>query len=821
MADSTTVQSGLAALTAAGWDAIEPTEGGRFGPAPPYIVPAPTYVGDGITAALRQRYTPIPQNNQVLGYPTFGKIIYVDPSAANNGDGSTGAQAASGGAPGAFNTMSSVTWAVGQTVLVAAGTTIPSAVTIDGVTNATIERPVVFGIYSKTTLKRIYNPRPGSATVNAGATAFGIKIQHGNFVCVEGFKVTNTIDSATEGGITHRGQGSNNQILNCDVRGLAGTGIYFDIQRPSGGHVIQGNLADGGNTGAVDNRHGIVLTLSGDRSITPLTTNAATTVDTPTGNVLSFAAATNVEVGQLVASGTSIAKGTRVTAISGGSVTLSQPVIATVANGASVSFTFGGFAYGVKVRGNSACNMVRGHGIYIASNSDASAFVGLELTDNVCSKNIGGSGMYSGIQIATALPYGTVARNQCNGNGKNGIGITCSLGADATGMLVQDNDCHNNGMGIALLYLVANGYWPALCDLQPGGSKFAWTAPCAGTVTVSGGTVSDITLTEQGYRDASVASSTPLTAGSFKVSAGSLLVVTYSGTPSIRFVPSFKMHGEPWSIEGNRCWYNGSNSNTSPAITNASAYGRNIEVYGTDFNTRCENGVIRFNDCRYAYNWAADGSEGVGIGLDNYCYGIDVYANYVAFNEGAGLQFGTGSGCSFRANVTYHNHVITRGGSVTDSSDGEIVIFGVSSSSSHLEISNNTIICGSDTGKHGITESYGGTCAQQRWYNNVIVGATGAGVNYLAADVTPTANQYWQCATNAKLSTALGNGASQSLDGASITTAPTFVQAWYAPTSGSTSDKAGQYGHPAVRGMNGIAFGVTPPIGANAGPYLP
>lgn len=68
--------------------------------------------------------------------------------------------------------------------------------------------------------------------------------------------------------------------------------------------------------------------------------------------------------------------------------------------------------------------------------------------------------------------------------------------------------------------------------ITPTGSPFSYTAAFDGTVIVTGGTVSAISLTRQGT---SVA--TGITTGLFPLSRLDLLQVTYSGAPVMTFLP--------------------------------------------------------------------------------------------------------------------------------------------------------------------------------------------------------------------------------------------------------------------------------------------
>ena len=69
--------------------------------------------------------------------------------------------------------------------------------------------------------------------------------------------------------------------------------------------------------------------------------------------------------------------------------------------------------------------------------------------------------------------------------------------------------------------------------ISPSGSPFTYTAPAAGTVYVTGGTVSAIAIVRQAT---SVA--TGLTVGGFPVSRADAVKVTYTGAPTMTFLPT-------------------------------------------------------------------------------------------------------------------------------------------------------------------------------------------------------------------------------------------------------------------------------------------
>jgi parallel beta-helix repeat protein len=105
------------------------------------------------------------------------------------------------------------------------------------------------------------------------------------------------------------------------------------------------------------------------------------------------------------------------------------------------------------------------------------------------------------------------------------------------------------------------------------------------------------------------------------------------------------------TIKYNTCNYNGTNINDGVTLF---AYGRGIECSSAAGNGRCANHTIAFNTCQYNKNYGGpndNGSEGVGIGLDDGTSGCLVYGNTLTNNEGNGLQYYGGTGTVTNNNV--------------------------------------------------------------------------------------------------------------------------------------------------------------------------
>jgi parallel beta-helix repeat protein len=87
-------------------------------------------------------------------------------------------------------------------------------------------------------------------------------------------------------------------------------------------------------------------------------------------------------------------------------------------------------------------------------------------------------------------------------------------------------------------------------------------------------------------------------------------------------------------IENNICNYNG--GTMSPTY-----YGRGIELSSAAGPNAVSGHTLRYNTCRFNYNYGGpldNGSEGVGIGLDDGVTRCTVYSNTISNNEGNGIQ---------------------------------------------------------------------------------------------------------------------------------------------------------------------------------------
>lgn len=146
-------------------------------------------------------------------------------------------------------------------------------------------------------------------------------------------------------------------------------------------------------------------------------------------------------------------------------------------------------------------------------------------------------------------------------------------------------------------------------------------------------------------------------------------------------------------IEWNTCWRNGSWDGINP-INATSKYGRGIEVYGGTFATNSDGFHIRQNSCCEQYNFggvATNATEGVGIGIDNNSTNMVVYGNYVARNEGNGIQPYVNDNCMVHGNLLVDNFALPaskRGNTIPSRIKSQLFI----AECSRVRVFNNTVV---------------------------------------------------------------------------------------------------------------------------------
>jgi parallel beta-helix repeat protein len=93
-------------------------------------------------------------------------------------------------------------------------------------------------------------------------------------------------------------------------------------------------------------------------------------------------------------------------------------------------------------------------------------------------------------------------------------------------------------------------------------------------------------------------------------------------------------HAKAYLIERNICNANG-------GTLSSTYYGRGIELSSKVGQDAVSGHTIRYNTCRFNYNYGGpldNGSEGIGIGVDDGTSKCMVYGNIVSNNEGNGIQ---------------------------------------------------------------------------------------------------------------------------------------------------------------------------------------
>lgn len=117
----------------------------------------------------------------------------------------------------------------------------------------------------------------------------------------------------------------------------------------------------------------------------------------------------------------------------------------------------------------------------------------------------------------TDLLTGTVQRVTITG----ALSTTATQAAAASGTYTKARVVWNN-----------NGASPGAAAVTLTGSPFTYTAPADGSLAVSGGTVSSITISRRG----ATAVSAGVTAGTVALLAGDVVVITYSSAPTVNFL---------------------------------------------------------------------------------------------------------------------------------------------------------------------------------------------------------------------------------------------------------------------------------------------
>lgn len=269
-----------------------------------------------------------------------------------------------------------------------------------------------------------------------------------------------------------------------------------------------------------------------------------------------------------------------------------------------------------------------------------------------------------------------------------------------------------------------------------------------------------------------------------------------------------------WLIEYNRISGSGALSNGNAVTTNK--YGRNIELFGASETLGMKDGTVRFNYCSGAYNWVGtaggDGSEGVGIGIDDYSQNLLVYGNYCTGNEGVGIGVNVSRNVLVFGNICVDNCNPRSGNSVVIPAHlkGEIAI----AYAHQCEIFNNTLVqTGRTYQKFGFCDSTSYPSVGARVYNNLTIGAATAGVrrNTTAGAMVESYNIVVgpSVAVVDTTDATITNGT-----GTAIATTVGAVGDFYRPAVGSACDGAGAAVPGVAVSLDGKSLALDPPIGA-------
>jgi parallel beta-helix repeat protein len=127
---------------------------------------------------------------------------------------------------------------------------------------------------------------------------------------------------------------------------------------------------------------------------------------------------------------------------------------------------------------------------------------------------------------------------------------------------------------------------------------------------------------------------TGMLAGIFINSGNSSYVGNNNCSNNMNFGIHISGVAKSYIIESNVCNSNGGTLTTT-------YYGRGIELSSAAGPGAVSGHTIRYNTCRFNYNYGGpldNGSEGVGIGMDDGTSKCSVYGNVISNNEGNGIQ---------------------------------------------------------------------------------------------------------------------------------------------------------------------------------------
>lgn len=272
-----------------------------------------------------------------------------------------------------------------------------------------------------------------------------------------------------------------------------------------------------------------------------------------------------------------------------------------------------------------------------------------------------------------------------------------------------------------------------------------------------------------------------------------------------------------WTIEFNRVRDSG--SKTGATWVTPSRWGRGIELFGATAAMGCSDGAVRFNYVTGSYNWpgvAVEGTEGIGIGLDDNTRNVDAYGNFCAFNEGSGFNInggGAGSGANNRVfgNICVSNCTL-RPGRVLNYNHPSLRSEIHMSVCPYTKVFNNTLVSTGALYSYADYSSFVSNGGEIR--NNLMIGAalaairrdTGAGKTAESHNVVIGAPKLVVDLLGADVAPAAGTARGGALDAGD---AP-----YYRPRPGGLCDGAGTEPPTAGVAFDGAALAGRTPIGA-------
>lgn len=229
------------------------------------------------------------------------------------------------------------------------------------------------------------------------------------------------------------------------------------------------------------------------------------------------------------------------------------------------------------------------------------------------------------------------------------------------------------------------------------------------------------------------------------------------------------------------------------------------------------DGTIRFNYCSGAYNWhnvvTVQGSEGVGIGIDNNTQNVSVYGNYCVSNEGNGIQLNSGRNNYVYGNLCIDNFHFRAGRTTTPREmDSAQIVYVLNPGS--MIFNNTCISLGETHQKYSISEAYSGNPSKNgKVFNNLSIGASVAGIRLDNTGVSALEDHNIVVGSAAVVLDIDGAATTAGTGTTSAASVGTLAD-WYRPIVGSACDGTGAAVPGWAVSLDGKPISLNPPIGA-------